>query len=157
MTDRPPGTRARRSLVPVPPVRRGHLAEPQLAPPRGEQADEVFGLHGVVVEQILSGELAAPVDYDEDHDEWVVLLDGGAELDVEGEVCRLGPGDWVGEMSLLLNLPRSATVIATRDSQLRTVTAANFTHVIKEHPEETLRLLKQLSARLSQANDKLVL
>jgi cupin 2 domain-containing protein len=79
----------------VPPVRRGHLAEPQLAPPRGERADEVFGLHGVVVEQILSGELAAPVDYDQDHDEWVVLLDGGAELDVEGEVCRLGPGDWV--------------------------------------------------------------
>ncbi|MGD1097879.1 MAG: aquaporin [Bryobacteraceae bacterium] len=75
----------------------------------------------------------------------------------EQVLARLGPGDWVGEMSLLLNLPRSATVIATRDSQLRTVTAANFTHVIKEHPEETLRLLKQLSARLSQANDKLVL
>jgi aquaporin Z len=75
----------------------------------------------------------------------------------EQVLARLGPGDWVGEMSLLLNLPRSATVIATRDSQLRTVTAANFTHVIKEHPEETLRLLKQLSARLSAANDKMVL
>lgn len=72
-------------------------------------------------------------------------------------LARLGPGDWVGEMSLLLKLPRSATVIATRDSQLRTVTAANFAHVIKEHPEETLRLLKQLSERLSRTNDKLVL
>lgn len=49
----------------------------------------------VVVEQILSGDLAEPVDYDQDHDEWVVLLRGTAELDVDGETMTLAPGDWV--------------------------------------------------------------
>jgi aquaporin Z len=64
----------------------------------------------------------------------------------------LKPGDWFGEMALLLELPRSATVIAIRDSELRTVTQKNFAHVIAEHPEETRRLLKQLSERLHEAN-----
>ncbi|MGD0741951.1 MAG: cupin domain-containing protein [Acidimicrobiales bacterium] len=79
----------------MPPLRRGHLSEASLAPPKGETAGEVFGLHGVVIEQILSGELVAPVDHDQPHDEWVVLLDGRAELDLEGERCALVPGDWI--------------------------------------------------------------
>lgn len=76
---------------------------------------------------------------------------------VERVLATLGPGDWVGEMALLLNLPRSATVVATKDSELRPVTAENFDHVIAEHPTETARLLKQLSERLHTADSKLVL
>ena len=39
--------------------------------------------------------LDEPVDYDQDHDEWVVLLQGAAELEVNGETLLLEPGDWV--------------------------------------------------------------
>lgn len=67
-------------------------------------------------------------------------------------LAKLGPGEWVGEMALLLNLPRSATVIATTDAQLRAVTQENFAHVIEEHPEETLRLLKQVAKRLHETD-----
>jgi CRP-like cAMP-binding protein len=67
------------------------------------------------------------------------------------------PGDWVGKRSLFLKAPRSASVVAVRNSELRTVTSANFPHVIKDHPDEALRLLKELSERLSPGNDKLVL
>jgi aquaporin Z len=92
-----------------------------------------------------------------------VLERGGLEVRKRGlngteqVLARLRPGDWVGEMSLLLNVPRSASVVAVRDSQLRTVTSANFAHVIKDYPEQTVRLLKQFSERLSGANDKLFL
>ena len=72
-------------------------------------------------------------------------------------IATLGPGEWVGEMSLLLGLPRTASVIATKDSQLRSVTAENFSHVIEEHPEETARLLRQISQRLYDADRKLVI
>ncbi|MDR3415607.1 MAG: aquaporin [Nevskia sp.] len=67
----------------------------------------------------------------------------------------LGPGDWVGEMSLLLNQPRSATVVATQDSELREVTLKNFEHVIAEHPAETVRLLRQLCQRIDQTGRRL--
>jgi cupin 2 domain-containing protein len=76
-------------------VRHGHLADPSQAPAGGEHADELIQLHGVVIEQILSGALAAPIEDDADHDEWVVLLDGGAELEAAGEHLSLAPGDWV--------------------------------------------------------------
>ena len=70
-------------------------------------------------------------------------------------LANLYPGDWVGEMALLLELPRSATVVAARDSELRMVTSQNLAHVIAEHPLETARLLKQVAERLHEANERL--
>jgi aquaporin Z len=70
-------------------------------------------------------------------------------------LARLGPGDWVGEMALLLELPRSATVIASSDAELRMVTASNLAHVIAEHPSETARLLKQVAQRLHEVDQRL--
>jgi mannose-6-phosphate isomerase-like protein (cupin superfamily) len=48
-----------------------------------------------VVEEILSGRLDGPVDYVQDQDEWVVVLEGGAVLEVGAEHVELDPGDWV--------------------------------------------------------------
>ncbi|MFN8391844.1 MAG: aquaporin [Bdellovibrionota bacterium] len=78
--------------------------------------------------------------------------EGGKEV----TIATLGPGDWVGEMALLLDVPRSASVVASKDCQLRAVTKANFAHVIAEHPHETEQLLKQLASRLSKADQKLI-
>ena len=49
----------------------------------------------VVVEQILSGRLDGPVDYRQDTDEWVLVLEGAASLDVDGRRMQLQTGDWV--------------------------------------------------------------
>ena len=61
---------------------------------------------------------------------------------------RLGPGDWVGEMSLLLEERRSATVIATTDAQLRRVTRNDFWQVLAKDPQRTQELLRQLARRM---------
>jgi mannose-6-phosphate isomerase-like protein (cupin superfamily) len=77
------------------PFTRGRLDRPATAPDRGERTGRLAELGGVVVDQILSGRLDGPVDYLQDVDEWVIVLGGGATLDVEDEPMRLGPGDWV--------------------------------------------------------------
>ena len=69
-------------------------------------------------------------------------------------IAQLGPGDWVGEMGLLLNLPRSASVIATTDLEVEPLTRENFEHLIAAHPDEALRLLRQLAIRLHQADQR---
>ncbi len=74
---------------------RGRLLDPSVAPRSGERIEQLIEVGGATVEQILSGEIAGPLDYEQDHDEWVVLLAGFAELEVGGELFSLEEGDWV--------------------------------------------------------------
>jgi cupin 2 domain-containing protein len=76
-------------------VVRGRLLPPAEAPSVGEKYEEIARMSGAVVQQILSGALPSPLDYDQDHDEWVVVLNGGAVLEVGDERLDLVAGDWV--------------------------------------------------------------
>jgi cupin 2 domain-containing protein len=76
-------------------VRNGRLQNANAAPTRGEVVETVAVVSGVRIEQILSGELAAPIDYVQDHDEWVVVLAGGADLVVEDKSFTLSTGEWI--------------------------------------------------------------
>jgi len=75
--------------------RHGCLRAGAEAPETGERLESLLELPGIVVEQILSGRLAAPVEYRQEHDEWVVLLDGAARLVVAGEDVELSAGGWL--------------------------------------------------------------
>jgi cupin 2 domain-containing protein len=88
---------------------RGRLADPAAAPADGERFVTVAELGTLKIEQILSGRLAEPVSFLQDHDEWVVLLEGGAKLLVDGSELELGPRDW-----LLLPAGCPHTVLETR-------------------------------------------
>jgi cupin 2 domain-containing protein len=74
---------------------RGTLRPPRDAPARGETTHAVARVDGVVVEQILSDRLDAPVDYVAPVDEWVLVLAGAARLEVDGEPVALRPGGWL--------------------------------------------------------------
>jgi cupin 2 domain-containing protein len=76
-------------------VQRGRLDEPATAPASGERVVSILEVDGMVIEQILSGRLDAPAAFVQDHGEWVVVLDGGAILDLDGERIELVGGDWV--------------------------------------------------------------
>ena len=76
-------------------VVRGRLLPSAEAPSVGERNEEIARLSGAVVRQILSGALPSPLDYDQDHDEWVVVLNGGAVLEVGDDRLDLVAGDWV--------------------------------------------------------------
>jgi CRP-like cAMP-binding protein len=71
-------------------------------------------------------------------------------------LARLTSGDWVGEISLLLDEPRGATVIAISDAQLRRVTKKDFGRMLASDPERTQELLRQLARRIKESSRRLV-
>lgn len=72
----------------------GRLAPADDAPAVGERTEPLAAGRGFAVEQILSGRLVAPQEYEQDHDEWVVVLAGAAVLEVGGVAHDVGVGDW---------------------------------------------------------------
>lgn len=56
---------------------------------------------------------------------------------------------------LLLDEPRSATVTAITDAQLRRVTRESFGRVLSEDPARTGALLRQLARRVREASGRL--
>lgn len=64
--------------------------------PTNEQFDDLIADHGVKIERIISTGQTTPEGewYDQDRDEWVVLLQGTAELTYEtGQRVSLKSGD----------------------------------------------------------------
>lgn len=62
-------------------------------PTVGERVDTLLSHRNLVIERIVSGADIQPVDYVQPQDEWVILLRGGADMDIAGEHARLVPGD----------------------------------------------------------------
>ena len=83
---------------------------------------------------------------------FMVILDGNVSVStVQGKTRKLGPGDSFGEMALLDQEGRSATIKADTDVSLATIPEWAFKPFLKEHPEVTYRLLQLLSQRVRQA------
>jgi cupin 2 domain-containing protein len=61
----------------------------------GEELAELLALGRLRIERILSSATPNPVVYDQVQDEWVLLLEGRATLEIAGEAVELGPGDHV--------------------------------------------------------------
>jgi CRP-like cAMP-binding protein len=80
-----------------------------------------------------------------------VVLYGDSGREIILEIFK-APGDFFGEMSLLDNEPRSATVIADEASRLLVLSRRDFQSHIEAHPRTALRVLTELSRRLRRAD-----
>ena len=67
----------------------------------------------------------------------------------------LGDGDFFGEMSLIDDEPRSAHVIAMKDSHLLVLRRDDFQAQLQQHPSVALKLLRVLVQRLRRADQKI--
>src|SRR5580692_4297298 len=77
------------------------------------------------------------------------------EKGIRTQVAELGPEQFFGEMSLLDNKPRSATVTGIEDSECLLLTRDSFVKLMNKYPEIPIRMARVLAERLRVANEKL--
>src|SRR5262245_34483267 len=104
----------------------------QLKPIRLERGEVLYreGDLGGALFMVVSGEVR-------------VLSHGGSK-----EVCRLVPREHVGEMSLIDQSPRSATVVAACDTALWQLGADEFDSLCQTHPQVHKQIAIALAKRL---------
>src|SRR5579862_651146 len=82
-----------------------------------------------------------------------VIASGKAEVLRGGRrMARLGPGDVVGEMSLIDGQPRSATVKAVTDMEVLEISSQDLRRLLRKAPSVMRKLLEALSIRLREAD-----
>jgi CRP/FNR family cyclic AMP-dependent transcriptional regulator len=72
----------------------------------------------------------------------------------ETDLGTAGPGNVLGEMSLLDDLPRSATVTAVDDVTALLLPVWEFRTTLRNHPDIALKLLSVLSHRLRRVESQ---
>lgn len=82
-----------------------------------------------------------------------VLLEGALDVIIGGEtVERSTRGAILGEMALIDNSPRGATVIATEPSRLANIDERRFNFIIQNNPFFAKQVMKVLADRLRRMN-----
>lgn len=78
------------------------------------------------------------------------ILNGQAEVHIEPQTVVLGAGSYFGEIALLMDVPRGATVVATTDCELLELGATEFRRVCIEYPQLKDRVEREAAARLGR-------
>jgi len=92
--------------------------------------------------------------------EMFILQEGQVEIlkTVNGEdeqLALLEKGDFFGEMSLLEDLPRTASARAIVDCKVIRINGATFDQMLRTKPEIAVRIMRKLSRRLRQTDQML--
>ena len=90
----------------------------------------------------------------ESGDRMFYILSGSVTINGrDGLIRTMGAGEYFGEMSMLLDAPRSATVIVTEDhTRLAGISRKNFEVILRDNPQIVLSILKEMTRRLKTAN-----
>ena len=89
-----------------------------------------------------------------------IILKGKVSVFIETdkgpvEVAELKRGDVVGEISILCDVPRTASVKAIESVQTLKVTKDTFIHLLTEFPEIAIEIMRDLASRLNKTNIQL--
>ena len=98
---------------------------------------------------------------DESGDVFCLIREGQVKVTMispEGKeiiLSLMGPGDFFGEMALLDDEPRSATVIATEPLDLVTIWRSDFLQILQENFSIARKVLAEISRRLRSASSRI--
>lgn len=85
--------------------------------------------------------------------EFYVVMEGDAEVTRNGkQLATLGAGDFFGEVALVEDVPRVATVTATTPVRCFMLTRGRFLHVLDDLPDVERKVMRALAKRLAEAS-----
>jgi CRP-like cAMP-binding protein len=87
--------------------------------------------------------------------EFLVVLDGEVDVIIDGKViASRGAGDYFGEIALLDDRPRVATVLAKTPVSVEVIGRREFKALIEDQPEIAQQLLATMAQRLAEDEAK---
>jgi CRP-like cAMP-binding protein len=86
--------------------------------------------------------------------EFIIVLEGEVEVRQHGEViAKRGAGDYFGEIALLDNRPRTATVVATTPVVIEVIERREFLGLVADNPEISQTIMATMAQRLEQLDE----
>ena len=87
--------------------------------------------------------------------EFFVIVGGRAKVSRRGrKVGELGPGDFFGELSLLIDAPRNATVTALTPMETIVLSRKEFDAALADAPRMTRRIMSGMASRLAEFDSR---
>ena len=91
----------------------------------------------------------------EEGDSAFIILQGAADVlvntpDGEKTVAQVGENSIVGEIAILCDVPRTATLVAANEMDVLTVSKDDFLKLLKEFPDMALEVMRTLALRLER-------
>jgi CRP/FNR family transcriptional regulator, cyclic AMP receptor protein len=81
--------------------------------------------------------------------EFFVLLEGTVDVVRDGkQINTLGAGEFFGELALISNIPRTATVTATSPIRTLVVVGRDFRRLLQEDPSIATKVMETMAERL---------
>jgi CRP-like cAMP-binding protein len=89
-----------------------------------------------------------------------IILDGEAEVMIEtptgpAKVANLGRNEIVGEIAVLCEVPRTATVVAKGKTVTLKISRETFFRLITEFPQMSIEIMRELGRRIEKTNGQL--
>jgi CRP/FNR family transcriptional regulator, cyclic AMP receptor protein len=109
------------------------------------------------LEYLAGDELFHQDDYG---DAAYVILEGEADILVDSprgviKIATLGKNDIIGEIAILCDVPRTATVVAHGDLDTLRVSKEGFFHLVTEFPQVGVAVMSALASKLHRTTQAL--
>lgn len=92
-------------------------------------------------------------------EEFLILVEGSVKVELVNEsgkeltLAILTPYQFLGELALLDDVPRSATVVSMEPSVLLSISKRDFARLLDSYPKMSIPILRQLSRRVRVLTD----
>ena len=89
-----------------------------------------------------------------------IVIDGMAQVLIDGpsgeiEVAKLGKNELIGEIAILIDVPRTATVRAEGEMTTLAISKDLFFRMVTEFPEMAVEIMRELAHRLEHTTAQL--